>query len=141
MSLIPIGNSSSRDLWDPFNDLELWNPLVGNFPSLFSTHFPEFSRQIFPSLETQISWNETPRAHVFRAYLPGFTRDEVMVFIDDGMLQISTANGKFASRFKLPDNARTNQIEGFMENGMLIVTVGKEEARRPNNVRVVEITE
>ena len=97
----------------------------------------------FPSFGTQLNWRETPRAHVFKAYLPGVTRDEVIVFIDDDrMLQISTENGNFMSRFKLPDNARTDQIQGFMENGMLLVTIGKEaQAPQRPNVRVVEITE
>ena len=144
MSIVPIGgqqkgtvgNSSSLDIWDPFNHFDdLWNAFSDGFP------FPGFSGGIFPSLGTQLNWRETPRAHVFKAYLPGVSRDEVMVFIDDDrMLQISTENGNFMSRFKLPDSARTDQIEGFMENGMLIVTIGKEAPQRPN-VRVVEITE
>ncbi|OMP04101.1 hypothetical protein COLO4_09961 [Corchorus olitorius] len=149
MSIVPIGdrqgNPFSLHLWDPFNDFDLWNPFSDfTFPSFFPTHFPDFSGGLFPSRGTQLNWRETPRAHVFKAYLPGVDRDDVMVFIDDDrMLQISTENGNFMSRFKLPDNARTDQIEGFMENGMLIVTIGKEapQIQRPNNIRVVEITE
>ncbi|XVF17240.1 hypothetical protein REPUB_Repub10bG0102900 [Reevesia pubescens] len=151
MSLVPISgqqgtvsNPFSLDLWDPFNNFDLWNPFTdAAFPSFLSTHFPGFSTEIFPSLGTQLNWRETPRSHVFKAYLPGVTRDEVVVFIDDDrMLQISTENGNFMSRFRLPDNARTDQIQGFMENGMLIVTIGKDATvpQRPN-VRVVEITE
>ena len=80
---------------------------------------------------------------MFKAYLPGVTRDEVIVFIDaERMLQISTEYGNFISRFKLPDNAGTDQIQGFIENGMLLVTIGKEaQAPQRPNVRVVEITE
>ena len=150
MSIVPISDQQgtvsdpfSLDLWDPFTDFDLWNPFTHGFPSFLSTHFPGFSSEIFPSFGTQLNWRETPRAHVFKAYLPGVTRDEVIVFIDDDrMLQISTENGNFMSRFKLPDNARSDQIQGFMENGMLIVTIGKavQAPQRPN-VRVVEITE
>ncbi|XVF58975.1 hypothetical protein PTKIN_Ptkin07bG0109900 [Pterospermum kingtungense] len=152
MSIVPVsgqegtvGDSFSLDLWDPFHNFDLWNPFSdGFFPfhSFLATHVPT---EIFPSFGTQLNWRETPRCHVFKAYLPGVSRDEVIVFIDDGrMLQISTEDGNFMSRFKLPDNARTDQIQGFMENGMLIVTIGKEAQappQRPNNVRVVEITE
>ncbi|KAM7255933.1 hypothetical protein ACFE04_011674 [Oxalis oulophora] len=97
-------------------------------------------------MQTQISWRETPRAHVFKAYLPGFDRDDVLVFIDDDrVLQISTEDGKFMSRFKLPDNARSDEIDGFMENGVLLVAVGKDvslsmQERANNNVKVIEIT-
>ncbi|XP_022739528.1 18.5 kDa class IV heat shock protein-like [Durio zibethinus] len=154
MSIVPINgqqgtvsNPSSLDLWDPFNNFDPWNPFTDGFPftfpSFLSTPFAGFTSEIFPSLATQVNWRETPRAHVFKAYLPGVTRDEVIVFIDDDrMLQISTENGNFMSRFKLPENARTEQIQGFMENGMLIVTIGKEaQATERPNVRVVEITE
>ena len=150
MSIVPISDQQgtvsdpfSLDLWDPFTDFDLWNPFTHGFSSFLSTHFPGFSSEIFPSFGTQLNWRETPRAHVFKAYLPGVTRDEVIVFIDDDrMLQISTENGNFMSRFKLPDNVRSDQIQGFMENGMLIVTIGKavQAPQRPN-VRVVEITE
>ncbi|EOX92124.1 HSP20-like chaperones superfamily protein, putative [Theobroma cacao] len=152
MSIVPISGQDgtvtdpvSLDLWDPFNNLDLWNPFTHGFPftfpSFLSTHSPGFSSEIFPSLGTQLNWRETPRAHVFKAFLPGVTRDEVIVFIDDDrVLQISTENGNFMSRFKLPDNARIDQIQGFMENGMLIVTIGKEASQR-SNVRVVEIAE
>ncbi|XVF15180.1 hypothetical protein REPUB_Repub09cG0128300 [Reevesia pubescens] len=146
MSIVPINgqqgtvsNPFSLHLWDPFSTFDLWNP----FTSFLSSPFPGFSTEIFPSYGTQLNWRETPRAHVFKAYLSGVTRDEVIVFIDDDrMLQISTENGNFMSMFKLPDNARTDQIQGFMENGMLIVTIGKEaQAPHSPNVRVVEITE
>ncbi|PPE01522.1 hypothetical protein ES288_D10G119500v1 [Gossypium darwinii] len=154
MSIVPINGQQgtptdpfSLELWDPFNNLDVLNPFSHSFPfpfpSFLSTHFPGFSSEIFPSLGTQLNCVETPRAHVYKAYLPGVTRDEVLVFIDDDrMLQISTENGNFMSRFKLPDNARTDEIEGFMENGMLIVTIGKQtQAPERPNVRVVEITE
>ena len=43
------------------------------------------------------------------------------------------------TRFKLPDNAKLDQLKASMNNGVLTVIVPKEEARRPD-VRVVEIT-
>ncbi|GMJ08670.1 hypothetical protein like AT2G19310 [Hibiscus trionum] len=149
MSIVPINGQQGTftdpfflDLWDPFNSFDVLNPFSQSqgfpFPSP-AFRFPE----IFPSVGTQLNCVETPRAHVYKAYLPGVSRDEVMVFIDDDrMLQISTEDGNFMSRLKLPENARAEEIEGFMENGMLIVTIGKDaEAPRRPHVRVVEITE
>ncbi|KAJ6958553.1 18.5 kDa class I heat shock protein-like [Populus alba x Populus x berolinensis] len=146
MSIVPIGNQggeitnpASLDTWDPedfFTSLDLWDPFQNfPFPSLFSTHFPAFPRQ------TQVNWKETSRAHVFRAVFPGFGREDVLVYIDDDdMLQISTEDGKFMSKFKLPDNARRDQIKADMVNGVLAVTIPKQEVAsyRPD-VRVVEI--
>lgn len=153
MSIVPVSdqtgtNSSSLDLWDAegfFPSLDLWDPFQ-NFPfpsSILSSSFPSLAGEIFPSLETHVDWKETPRAHVFRAVFPGFNSDDVLVFIDDdNMLQISTENGKFMSKFKLPDNARRDQIKAGMVNGILTVTIPKEGgagARSPN-VRAIEIS-
>lgn len=146
MSIVPIGDRRatistpfSLDTWDPFENfpegfpfsLDLWIPF---------TDFPSFSREIFPSFGSQISWKETSKAHVYKAFLPGLTRDEVIVYIDDdNVLQISSDDGKFISRFKLPENAMVDQVQASMDRGVLTVSVGKRNAV-DRNVRVVEIT-
>ncbi|ESQ50521.1 hypothetical protein EUTSA_v10022886mg [Eutrema salsugineum] len=158
MSIIPINDrrrfSSGDRIWEP---LELMSSFF-DFPSpslLLSRHFPSLSREIFPSsasstVETQLNWTETPTAHVFKAYLPGTTQDEAIVFVDDeGFLQICTGDNKFMSRFKLPENAMTDQVTAWMEDGFLVVFVAKDGTSSPSrppeieenrNVRVVEIT-
>lgn len=142
MSMIPINNNNDRrfSLFDPFS-LDLWDPF-----SDFPLPFPSFSRA-FPdltlgasSVNSRVDWKETPNAHVLRASLPGFADEDVLVELQDGrVLQISTDSGSFMSRFKLPDNARIDQLKAVMNHGVLTVTVPKDEAPR-NNVRVVEIT-
>ncbi len=137
MSIVPVNAGPDTWEWDPISDLHLWNPFF-DFP------FPSFIRRA--SRETQLSWRDTPTAHVLRAYLPGCSIDDVLVFVDDdGMLQITTQNGNFMTRFKLPDDATADQMQGFMENGLLLVTIPKQSAQGqghpPRNVRVVEITE
>jgi len=125
-------------------------------PALFlSHHFPSLSREIFPqtsssTVNTQLNWTETPTAHVFKAYLPGVDQDEVIAFVDEeGYLQICTGDNKFMSRFKLPNNALTDQITAWMEDEFLVVFVEKDASSSPpqlpeieenRNVRVVEIT-
>ncbi|KAJ0254222.1 18.5 kDa class IV heat shock protein [Hirschfeldia incana] len=158
MSIIPINDrrsiSSGDRIWEPF---ELMNTFF-DFPSpslLLSRHFPSFSRDLYPfssspsTVETQLNWTETPTAHVFKAYLPGTTQDEAIVFVDDeGYLQICTGDNKFMSRFKLPDNALKDQVTAWMEDGFLVVFVAKDgasslpppELEENRNVRVVEIT-
>ncbi|KAK0577638.1 hypothetical protein LWI29_036290 [Acer saccharum] len=149
MSIVPISDRQVT-ISSPFKDfpqefpfsLDLldWDPFA-DFPFPFPFRFPSFSQEIFPSLESQVSWRETQKAHVFRAFLPGLTKDQVIVFIDDDkMLQISSDDGKFMSKFKLPESAITDQVKASMDHGMLTVTVAKEIAPR-SNVRVVEITE
>ncbi|KAJ6409000.1 hypothetical protein OIU84_008654 [Salix udensis] len=100
-----------------------------------------------------------PEAHVFKADLPGLRKEEVKVQIeDDRVLQISgernvekedrndtwhrveRSSGKFMRRFRLPENTKMNQVKASMENGVLTVTVPKEEAVKKPGVKNIEIS-
>ncbi|KAF7802233.1 17.3 kDa class I heat shock protein-like [Senna tora] len=128
----------SLDVWDPFKDIP--------FPSSLST----LSQENSAFVNTRVDWKETPEAHVFKADLPGFKKEEVKVEIeDDRVLHISgernvekedkndkwhrveRSSGKFMRRFRLPENAKVDQMKASMENGVLTVTVPKEEVKKP----------
>ncbi|KAJ8443861.1 hypothetical protein Cgig2_032685 [Carnegiea gigantea] len=129
MSLIPsvFGNRSSNvfDIWDPFQSLSS-------------------ARDAEAFVNARIDWKETREAHIFRADLPGVKKEEVKVEVEDGrVLQISggrsrekeekndkwhrveRSSGKFLRRFRLPENAKLDEIKASMENGVLTVTVPK----------------
>ena len=152
MSLIPslrrssIFDPFSFDVWDPFKDFQLPSP------------FREFSGENSAFLNTRIDWKETPEAHVLKADLPGLKKEEVKVEVeDDRVLQISgerkvekeekndtwhrveRSSGKFQRRFRLPENAKMDQIKASMENGVLTVTIPKAEVKKPD-VKAVEIS-
>ncbi|GLT66974.1 hypothetical protein SLA2020_393120 [Shorea laevis] len=155
MSLIPsfFGNRRnsvfdpfSLDVWDPFRDFQ--------FPSPLTSFSPETSAFV----NTRVDWRETPEAHVFKADLPGIKKEEVKVEVeDDRVLQISGARniekedkndtwhrversgGQFMRRFRLPENAKLDQIKAAMENGVLTVTVPKAEVKEPN-VKAIQIS-
>lgn len=113
-----------------------------------------------PVLSTPIDWKETPESHVFIADLPGLSKDEVKVEINDGrILQISGERkaeaaaeggekwhrvernrGDFCRRFRLPENAKTDEIKASMENGVLTVSIPKLELKKPMK-KVIEIEE
>ncbi|XP_028777450.1 17.3 kDa class I heat shock protein-like [Neltuma alba] len=155
MSLIPsffggrrsnIFDPFSLDVWDPFRDLP--------FPSSLSTTSGDNSAFV----STRVDWRETPEAHVFKADLPGLKKDEVKVEVeDDRVLQISgernvekedkndtwhrveRSSGKFMRRFRLPENAKMDQVKASMENGVLTVTVPKAEVKKPD-VKAIQIS-
>jgi HSP20 family protein len=95
---------------------------------------------------------------VFKTDVPGLKKEEVKVELEDGnVLQISgerckeqeektdtwhrveRSSGKFLRRFRLTENARTEQISASMENGVLTVTVPKEEAKKAD-VKSIQIS-
>ncbi|KAJ0799371.1 putative small heat shock protein HSP20 [Helianthus annuus] len=137
MSIIPSFFTGSRsNIFDPFSS-EIWDPFQAS---------------------PVVDWKETPEAHVFKADLPGLKKEEVKVEVEDGrVLQISgersreheekndkwhrveRSSGKFLRRFRLPENAKMDQVKAAMENGVLTVTVPKEEEKKPE-VKAIDIS-
>ncbi|KAJ1375678.1 HSP20-like chaperone [Sesbania bispinosa] len=156
MSLIPsVFGGRRSNVFDPFS-LDVWDPFKDfPFPSSISASFP---RENSAFVSTRVDWKETPEAHVFTADIPGLKKDEVKVEIeDDRVLQISgernvekedkndkwhrveRSSGKFLRKFRLPENAKVDQVKASMENGVLTVTVPKEEVKMPD-VKAIEIS-
>ncbi|XP_040992166.1 17.5 kDa class I heat shock protein-like [Juglans microcarpa x Juglans regia] len=139
-------------LWvDPFEDFALRS-------SLTSARFSQCCRETSTFANVRIDWKETPEAHLLKVNLPGLKKEEVKVEVEDGrVLQISRErnsdnedkndtwhrlernSGKFLRSLRLPENAKMNEIKATMENGVLTVTIPKEEVKKPD-VRVVEIS-
>ncbi|KAK7400613.1 hypothetical protein VNO78_11831 [Psophocarpus tetragonolobus] len=148
MSLIPSIFSGRRsNVFDPFS-LDMWDPLKGF----------HFSADNSALVNIRVDWKETPEAHVFKADIPGLKKEEVKVHIeDDRFLHISgernvekedkndtwhrveRSSGKFVRKFRLPDNAKVDQVKASVENGVLTVTVPKEEVKKPD-VKAIEIS-
>ncbi|KAL7248427.1 hypothetical protein ACSBR2_003203 [Camellia fascicularis] len=156
---IPSFGSHRSNIYDPFS-FEVWDPLTDSyFQSPFNGHPPPFpiNNETLGFINAKIDWKETPGAHVFIAELPGLKRDEVKVQVEeDRVLKISgernlergereekkhrveRSSGKFMRMFRLPENARVDQLKAFMHDGVLTVIVPKGEVKK-SCVRTVQI--
>ncbi|KAJ6708138.1 HEAT-SHOCK PROTEIN 20 FAMILY MEMBER [Salix viminalis] len=159
MEMIPsfFDNRRGRSVFDPFSSFDIMDPFKV-FTPFTSSPNSLVSLENSAFVDTRFDWKETPEAHVFKADLPGLKKEEVKVEIeDDRVLQISgersveredkndawhrveRSSGKFLRRFRLPENAKMDQVKAVMENGVLTVTVPKEEIKKPD-VKAIEIS-
>lgn len=153
MSLIPGFFGRRSSVFDPLS-LDLWDPFeAGKCPFLSDT-----GDDATAIANTQFDWKETSDAHIFKADLPGLKKEEVKIEVEDGrILQISgerkkeedqknekwhrieRSQGKFLRRFRLPENAKVEEVKATMESGVLTVTVPKQPQPKPE-VRAIEIS-
>jgi len=142
----------STNVFDPFADF--WDPF-----DVFRSIVPAAStdRDTAAFANARIDWKETPEAHVFKADVPGVKKEEVKVEVEDGNVlvisgerskekedkddkwhRVERSSGRFMRRFRLPENAKTEEVKAGLENGVLTVTVPKAEVKKPE-VKSVEI--
>ncbi|KAL2607499.1 hypothetical protein R1flu_026072 [Riccia fluitans] len=159
MALIPRDFSGS--IFDPFFEGSIFDPVETMSRTLFDRAFPSTlgTKDISTVANTRVDWIETPESHVFRADIPGMKKEDVKIQVsEDGLLSISgerqkekidekdsyrreeRAFGKFFRQFKLPSNAKHEDVCAKVDNGVLTVCVPKtEEAKKKTEVRNVEI--
>ncbi|KAL2644322.1 hypothetical protein R1flu_011909 [Riccia fluitans] len=141
-----------RSMYDPWEDFSLISRPGFNVPSV--------PREISAVANARVDWVETPDAHLFKADLPGLSKEDIKIQVtEDNVLNISgerskeevnesdwfrraeRSYGKFSRWFRLPPDARPEEVKARMEHGVLTVEVPKHEGARLPQVRQVQITE
>ncbi|KAL7108753.1 hypothetical protein ACP275_06G133500 [Erythranthe tilingii] len=139
MSLIPsfFGNGRRSNVFDPFS-LDIWDPFQG-FP--FST-----AGETTAVANARIDWKETPEAHLFKVEVEDGNilqisgeRSKEKEEKNDTWHRVERSSGQFIRRFRLPENAKLEKVKAAMENGVLTVTVPKEEVKKPE-VKAIDIS-
>ncbi|VVB16627.1 unnamed protein product [Arabis nemorensis] len=157
LSLIPsIFGERRSNVFDPFSQ-DVWDPFEGFFTPVANAN-ASTARDLAAFTNAKVDWKQTPEAHVFKADLPGLKKEEVKVEVEDkNILQISgerskeneekndkwhrveRASGKFMRSFRLPENAKVEEVKATMENGVLTVTVPKTSEKKPD-VKSIDIS-
>jgi HSP20 family protein len=140
----------SLSVFDPFEHFgALWsNSEVGK----------SFASDMRAVAGTRVDWKETADAHVFKADLPGLTKEEVKVTVEDGnTLQITGERSKegvdrndkwhrversqsrFLRRFRLPDNTNIDAVNAKVSHGVLTVTVPKKTSSTHSTPRCIDV--
>ncbi|AQK90196.1 16.9 kDa class I heat shock protein 1 [Zea mays] len=154
MSLV---SRRSSNVLDPFS-LDLWWDPFDMFRSIVPSAASSGGSETAAFANARVDWKETPEAHVFKADLPGVKKEEVKVEVEDGNVlvisgkrsreeedkndkwhRVERSSGQFVRRFRLPENAKVDEVKAGLENGVLTVTVPKTEVKKPE-VKAIEIS-
>lgn len=147
------------------NNLTRWNP-VNEFEDLINRYNRYFglSRNVGEregkDLFSRSDWapavdiKESPNAFNIDAELPGMSKDDVKVTVQDGVLSIQGERrqeeetgdnkhhrvervyGSFIRRFTLPENVDQNSIKASFKDGVLSLTLTKAEPAEPKAIEV-----
>ncbi|WP_375177223.1 Hsp20/alpha crystallin family protein [Marinobacter mobilis] len=149
-----MGNLTRRNPMGEFEDM------IDRYNRLFGLNRNAGERE---GLLTRSDWTpavdikETDSAFTIEAELPGMNKEDVKVTVHDGVLTIQGERhkeeesgdkkhhrierfyGRFTRRFTLPDNVDEASIAAGFKDGLLTLTLTKQEPREPKAIEV-EVT-
>ena len=137
---------------DPFfsNVDSLFNDFL-SAGRLFGRTLPEGLRDAWvPAVDIQ----ETEKAFVFTAELPGLEKEDVEITLEDNLLTVSgersleekdegdtyhrieRSYGKFSRSFSLPSQVDNSQVVAGFADGLLKIEVPKSEQAQPRKIEI-----
>lgn len=141
--------------WDPFRELDdvssRLNRIFGRMPSRSTSDNEMLAvADWMPSVDI----SETDAAYLIKGEIPGVSKDDVKVTIQDGMLtiqgerkqekeeknkkfhRVECSYGSFVRSFRVPDDADESAVKAEFKDGMLNVTLPKSEKAKPKSINV-----
>ncbi len=137
------------------------DPFLSNVDSLFNDFLRTgslFGRSIGEGLRDAwvpaVDVQETDKSFVFTAELPGLTKDDVEITLEDNLLTISgertldekeqgdtyhrieRAYGKFARSFSLPAQVDNSKVDAKFDHGLLKIEIPKSEQAQPRKIEI-----
>lgn len=122
-----------------------WTGLEDEINRLFENTLGEFATARAPDQMALDLYEDEANTYV-RAELPGVTREAIQVEVVDGYLNLSASRKfkrgeseettNFSRSVKLPDTVKTDAITAAYENGILTITLPKQEESKPRRISV-----
>lgn len=117
------------------------------FDDLFNDRFFNNDTTVGKSFTPQVDISETDKAFELSFAVPGIKKNEINIDLNEGQLIVSgerkfeekkeeknfhsveTRYGSFSRSFHLPDNIDANKVEAKYEDGLLNITIPKDEKK------------
>lgn len=117
------------------------------FDDLFNDRFFNNDTTAGKSFTPQVDISETDKAFELSFAVPGIKKNEINIDLNEGQLIVSgerkfeekkeeknfhsveTRYGSFSRSFHLPDNIDANKVEAKYEDGLLNITIPKDEKK------------
>lgn len=139
--------------WKPFGDLVSMHDKINR---LFKDAFNDFDQGSDPLTSWYPATDifETKDDYVFKLEVPGLSKDDVNIELNDNTLtikgekkeekeikkenyhRIESSSGKFSRSFTLPRNIDTKKVNAHMENGILELRVAKAEDKKAKAIPI-----
>jgi HSP20 family protein len=144
-----------------YHNSPVYSP-AGNFPTLrdemdrlFDVAFPTLSSVLANEVnEFPIDLYREKNSFVVRAELPGFRKEDLSVEVADGILTVTghqkasdpttgedeektaTQERRVSRSISLPEQVQVDKIEAQYQNGVLTVTLPKQEEVKPRQIAI-----
>ena len=141
MNLIKYNNPCSRNPWS--SESLFASPLRGL--SMIEPLFERLLQTPHPSARSSVVFNESDDSYQLKIELPGFSKKDVEVEIDQNLLNLSLVlrgsekedGGVETKRsIQLPEGIDASKSSASLENGILTVSVPKKVARKPSQLKL-----
>jgi HSP20 family protein len=141
-----------------------WNPATDlfrdRFDRLFDRAFTDFLAPVSDEAQSTRRWmpavdiKETADALTFSAELPGLTKEDVHITLENNVLTIAgerkfekdvkeenyhrleRSYGTFARSFTVPGNVSPDRVDATFANGVLHVVLPKAEEAKPRKIEI-----
>lgn len=145
--------------------LTRWTPSTDLFRDRFSRLFDQAFSDFRPSFESgedvasrnwlpAVDISETDEALLLYAELPGMTKEDVNITLENNLLsirgerkfekdvkkenfhRIERTFGSFARTFTLPSNVRSDEVKASFVDGVLQIEIPKAEEAKPRKIAI-----